>query len=383
MTLPTVEDPDGLRHIVDAILAVGSDLSLPVTLRHIVESAVTLVGAKYGALGVLDESGRGLAEFVHVGLQPSQVEQIDHLPEGRGLLGVLIVDPRPLRLADLHTHADSYGFPPGHPPMTSFLGVPIRVRSQVFGNLYLTDKQGAPEFSEHDEALAVALAGAAAIAIENARLHARVRDIALNQDRERIAADLHDTVIQRLYATGLGLEAAIPLAPPELAERLARTVTDLDDTIRQIRSTIFALQAPSATHRGLRSQILNLAGEAAGSLGFEPRLHLDGPIDHAVPDDIAVHLMAVLREALSNVARHAHASNVEVTIRAQSGLQLVASVTDDGVGMASTSRPGGRGMVNITRRAEELGGDVHVCSAAGQPGTTVTWQVPLDVAEHV
>jgi GAF domain/Histidine kinase len=214
MTLPAVEDPDGLRHLVDAILAVGSDLSLPVTLRRIVESAVTLVGARYGALGVLDESGDGLAEFVHVGLQPGEAAKIDHLPEGRGILGALIVDPRPLRLTDLHAHPDSYGFPPGHPPMTSFLGVPIKVRSQVFGNLYLTEKQGAPEFSEQDEALAVALAGAAAIAIENARLHARVRDIALIQDRERIAADLHDTVIQRLYATGLGLEASLPLASP-------------------------------------------------------------------------------------------------------------------------------------------------------------------------
>jgi signal transduction histidine kinase len=377
MTLPTVEDPDSLRHLVDAIVAVGSDLSLAVTLGRIVEAAVKLVGARYGALGVLDESGRGLAEFVHVGLQPGQVEQIDHLPEGRGILGVLIVDPKPLRLSDLRAHPDSYGFPPGHPPMTSFLGVPIRVRSYVFGNLYLTDKRGAPEFSEQDEALAVALAGAAAIAIENARLHARVRDIALIQDRERIAADLHDTVIQRLYATGLGLEASLPLASPELAVRLARAVADLDETIRQIRSTIFALQAPRATHQGLRAQILTLAGEAAGSLGFQPRLHLDGPIDHAVPDDIAAHLMAVLRETLSNVARHACASNVEVTVKARSGLQLVASVTDDGVGMSSTSRPGGRGMENITRRAEALGGDVRVGSAAGERGTTVTWQVPL------
>jgi signal transduction histidine kinase len=377
VTLPTVEDPDGLRHLVDAILVVGSDLSLPATLRRIVESAVTLVGARYGALGVLDESGRGLAEFVHVGLQPGQAEMIDHLPEGRGILGVLIVDPKPLRLSDLQSHPDSYGFPHGHPPMTSFLGVPIRVRSQVFGNLYLTDKQGAPQFSEQDEALAVALAGAAAIAIENARLHARVRDIALVQDRERIAADLHDTVIQRLYATGLGLQASVPLAPPELAPRLARAVADLDDTIRQIRSTIFALQAPRATHQSLRAQILTLAGEAAGSLGFQPRLHLDGPIDDAVPDDIAAHLIAVLRETLSNVARHAQASNVEVTIRAQSGLQLVASVTDDGIGMASTSRPGGRGMENIARRAEALGGDVRFGSAAGERGTTVTWQVPL------
>jgi signal transduction histidine kinase len=194
---------------------------------------------------------------------------------------LLIVDPRPLRLADLRTHPDSYGFPPGHPPMTSFLGVPIHVGGQVFGNLYLTDKQGAAEFNEDDEALAVALAGAAALAIDNARLHARVRDIALVEDRERIAADLHDTVIQRLFATGLGLEASVRLAPPDVAGRIAQAVADLDETIRQIRSAIFALQVPRSSRRGLREQVLSLVAEAAASLGYEPHLHLDGPTTSA------------------------------------------------------------------------------------------------------
>jgi len=250
--MPLVEDPERLRRLVDAMLAIGSGLALPATLRHIVEAALPLVGARYGALGVLDESGHGLAEFISVGIDPDQVERIGHLPEGHGILGLLIVDPRPLRLADLRTHPDSYGFPPGHPRMTSFLGVPIHVRDQVFGNLYLTDKQGAPGFSEDDEALAVALAGAAAVAIDNARLHLRVRDLALVEDRERIAADLHDTVIQRLFATGLGLEASAQLAPPEVADRIAQAVVDLDDTIREIRSAIFALHVPRAAHRGLR-----------------------------------------------------------------------------------------------------------------------------------
>jgi GAF domain-containing protein len=252
MALPSIEDPDRLSHLVDAILAIASDLSLPATLRRIVEAALPLVGARYGALGVLDAAGQGLAEFINVGLEAAQIAEIGHYPEGRGILGVLIVEPKPLRLADLKMHPDSYGFPPGHPPMTSFLGVPIRVRGAVFGNLYLTDKQGAAEFSPDDEALAVALAGAAAIAIENARLHARVRDAALGEDRERIAADLHDTVIQRLFATGLALEASVRLAPPDLAERIAQAVTDLDETIRQIRSAIFALHIQRGVRRGLR-----------------------------------------------------------------------------------------------------------------------------------
>jgi signal transduction histidine kinase len=370
------EDPDRLSRLVDAIQPIGSDASLPATLRRIIEAAVPLVGARYGALGVLDESGLGLAEFINVGFEPEQIAQIGHYPEGLGILGVLIVEPTPLRLADLHTHPDGYGFPAGHPPMTSFLGVPIRVRGQVFGNLYLTDKQGAAEFSEEDEALAIALASAAGIAIENARLHARVRDVALVEDRERIAADLHDTVIQRLFATGLALEASVRLAPPELAERITQAVSDLDETIRQIRSTIFALQSPQALQRGLRARILSLAAEAAASLGFEPRLHLDGPIDHAVPDDVGAHLLAVVREALSNVVRHAHASSVDVTVRATAGANLVVTVADDGVGLVAPARPAGQGMVNMARRADALGGEVRIEPGPGQ-GTTVTWSVPL------
>ena len=375
-----IEDPARLQRLVNAILAIGSDLALGPTLRTIVEAALPLVGARYGALGVLDESGNGLSEFVHVGIDPALVEEIGHLPEGHGILGLLIVDPHPLRLADLHTHPDSYGFPPGHPPMTSFLGVPIHVRGQVFGNLYLTDKQGAVEFSQEDETLAVALAGAAAIAIENARFHARVRDIALVEDRERIAADLHDTVIQRLFATGLALEATVRLATPEVGERIAQAVGDLDDTIRQIRSTIFALHAPRAARRGLRSQVLSLAAEAAARLGFEPHLHLDGPIDTAVSDDVGASLLAVLREALSNVVRHAQASSVEVTVRVAPDSGLVAIVSDNGVGVSVPRRAGGRGMDNMASRAEALGGEVTVGPASAGRGTTVTWSVPSSTA---
>lgn len=375
--IPPIDDPDRLRRLIDAILAIGSDLSLPATLQRIVESALPLVEARYGALGVLDEGGQGLAEFINVGLEPAQIDQIDHYPEGRGILGLLIVDPAPLRLTDLRTHPDSYGFPPGHPQMTSFLGVPIRIRGQVFGNLYLADKQGAAEFSAEDEALAVALAGAAAIAIENARLHARVRDIALVEDRERIAADLHDTVIQRLFATGLALEATVRLAPADIGERIAQAVADLDDTIRQIRSAIFALHSPRALRQGLREQILSLAAEAAASLGFEPRLHLDGPIDDLVPDEVGADLLAVLREALSNVVRHARATAVEVTVRATRGRDVVVSVADDGVGVTGPFRAAGRGMENMTRRAASLQGAVQVEAGPTGRGTTVTWQVPL------
>jgi signal transduction histidine kinase len=377
VTLDHVDDPGRLRRLVDAVLSIGADLSTPAVLRRIVETAVALVDARYGALGVLDEEGLGLSDFITVGLTPDEVAAIGPFPQGHGILGLLILDPTPLRLADLGQHPDSYGFPPEHPPMRSFLGVPIRLRDQVYGNLYLTEKRGAAEFSVDDEALAVALAGAAAIAIENARLHARVRDLVLVEDRERIAADLHDTVIQRLFATGLGLEASVRLASPELAERIEQAVADLDETIRWIRSAIFALQAPRVAGRGLRSEILALATEAAAGLGFEPYVLLDGPLDHAVSDQLAGHLLATLREALSNVVRHAGATRVEVAVEVSGGGELVATVTDNGVGLVRQERPGGRGLANMARRAEVLGGKLIFGAGEGGRGTSVTWRVPL------
>jgi len=373
-----VDDPERLRALVAAVLAIGSDLSLPSVLRHIVESATTLLDARYGALGVLDTAGEGLSEFVYVGMSPEQVAAIGRLPEGHGILGLLILEPEPLRLAVLGAHPDSFGFPAHHPPMGSFLGVPIRVRGQVFGNLYLTDKRGAAEFSDEDEILAVSLAGAAGIAIENSRLAARVRELSLVEDRERIAADLHDTVIQRLFATGLGLQAAVrALDNPAAAVRLQEAVDDLDETIRQIRSTIFALQGPRVAGRSLQDELVALVAEAAGSLGFEPRLHLGGPVDERISDAIGAQLLAVLREALSNVVRHAGATTTSVVVEV-TDTDLVVTVIDDGVGAGVGERPGGQGLASLHHRAEALGGALEVGAGTDGTGTTVRWQVPLD-----
>jgi GAF domain-containing protein len=169
-------------------------------------------------------------------------EAIGHLPEGHGILGLLIIDPRPLRLPDLNEHPDRFGFPPNHPPMTSFLGVPIVVRGEVFGNLYLCDKVGGDVFTDVDQELAVGLASAAGIAIENARLHARVADFATLEDRERIARDLHDTVIQRMFAIGLGLQSTLRLVSDvDVRTRLLSAVDDLDTTVRDVRAAIFGL----------------------------------------------------------------------------------------------------------------------------------------------
>jgi signal transduction histidine kinase len=372
-----VAGPRRLRELLGAVLALGSDLDAPSMLRRIVEAAVGLVDARYGALGVLDDTGTSLAQFVTVGIDDATHELIGALPEGHGLLGVLIVEAKPLRLPDLREHPDSFGFPPHHPPMRSFLGVPIRVRDQVFGNLYLTDKVTAEAFTDVDEELVVGLAAAAGIAIENARLHTRIQEFALVDERERIARDLHDTVIQRLFATGLSLQRTARIVSTDAdgaVTRIEAAVDDLDLTVKHIRSAIFELESSRVSSSGgLRDRVLGLGREAAGALGFEPRCFFEGPVDSAVADDVAGDLLATLREALSNVARHAGATRVDVEVVVTG--QVVLRVVDDGRGPAPDG-PRGHGLDNMESRAARRGGRFDL--RAGLPaGTIVEWLVPL------
>ncbi|MGL4174476.1 MAG: GAF domain-containing protein, partial [Dermatophilaceae bacterium] len=216
--MTTTPGPDArLRRLVAANEAIVSDLDLATVLRRIVEAAVDLVDARYGALGVIAPDGRGLEQFVHVGVDPELVERIGHLPEGRGILGALIADPRPVRLRHLADDPRSVGFPAGHPPMDSFLGVPVRVRGEVFGNLYLTDA-AAGEFDEHDEAVAVSLAATAGIAVHNARLYA---DSGHRQEWLLAAADLTRRVLAdpstvAAVTTGIVAETVATLADAPL-----------------------------------------------------------------------------------------------------------------------------------------------------------------------
>ncbi|MCC5953465.1 MAG: GAF domain-containing sensor histidine kinase [Acidimicrobiia bacterium] len=376
---PPADHPSSLQRLLDAVISVGSELSLPVVLERIVEAATQLVDARYGALGVLDEDRRTLAEFITVGLSPDVEASIGELPKGRGILGLLIVDPAPIRLTNLADHPDSYGMPPGHPPMTSFLGVPIRIRGEVFGNLYLTDKRTAAEFSEADEELAVALASVAAMAVENARLHARLADMALVEDRERIARDLHDTVIQRLFATGLvlqGLSGRVHDAT--VAERLQQSVDELDDTVRHIRSTIFELQRPDPGDNSVRRAILDLVDEATETLGFRATTRFSGPVDTLVDAATSDQLLAVVREALSNVARHARASRAEIDLTTGDGL-LTLVILDDGRGIAGPRATDGHGLANMEQRAAALGGTFTLTSGLDD-GCRLQWQIPLSPA---
>ena len=226
-----------------------------------------MTGARYAAVGVLNEDRTALAEFVTFGIEPEQVAHIGPLPTGKGVLGALIGDPKPLRLARLGDHADSFGFPPGHPPMTSFLGVPVKVRDEVYGNLYLTDKVGWSEFTNDDLALVEALALAAGVAIENARLHQQVQVAAVHDDRDRLARDLHDHVIQRLFGMGLALQSLAGRAPPDISAGLQKQVNEADEIISEVRATIYAL-GMGGSSRGIRDDVIALVGELRPTIGF-------------------------------------------------------------------------------------------------------------------
>jgi len=368
-----IEDPKQLQALLDAALLVESDLDLPAILQHVLGAATSLTGARYGALGVLDRSGQGLADFHTIGADPGFCQ--GRLPEGKGVLGLLITDPRPLRLEELTTHPRSVGFPPGHPPMHSFLGVPIRVRGEVFGNLYLADKEAGDQFTLADEQLVMSVAVAAGMAIHNARLVDRLAELSRLEDRERIARDLHDTVIQRLFATGLRLQGLAGMFQvPEVARRVQMAIDDLDETIREIRTTIFAL---STSGDSLRGRITSVVEEAAGSLGFRPEVHLDGPLDSTVPGHVGDHLTAALREALANVGRHARARSVKVLVAVRDASELVLEVTDDGLGISDQGERKGLGLANMASRARSLGGTMAVAPGDGG-GTVLTWSVPLN-----
>ena len=366
------------RHrLLDAVLALNADLDLRVTLRHITEVAVGLVGASYGALGVLDPGRTHLSDFVTVGVDDATHEAIGQLPRGRGILGRVIREPEPLRLRDLTVEPDGVGFPPNHPPMHSFLGVPLYIDGEVYGNLYLTEKRDGDEFTEDDEEMLVGLAAVAAVAIANTRLQVRAREVELLEDRERIARDLHDTVIQRLFATGLSLQGVVRLAVlEEVAQRIEATIDELDLTVREIRGSIFELQASGeADVRSLRRELLQLGDELRSALGTVPSFEFDGPVDTDIDDDLRADVLAVVREALTNVARHADATQVDIVVVLDDET-LTITAADDGQGPGPL-RSNGRGLGNMATRAEARGGRFEI--GPNEPtGTKLVWQVPLE-----
>ena len=376
MPMRQIDDPTTLRRVLAAVLLIEADLELPVLLRHVTEEACAMTGARYGALGVLDESGTHLAEFITVGLEPDEEKEIGARPTGRGVLGLLVAHPEPLRLTDLSAHEDSFGFPSGHPPMTSFLGVPIKVGGEIFGNLYLTDKIGWSEFTREDESVVGSLAIAAGIAVENARLHRLVQEHAVSDDRERLARDMHDTVIQTLYGAGLLAQSMAEAGlAADVSDQLNRVASTIDDAIVQLRSTIYELGL-SGNELGIRARIISLLSQLTIVAGFKVHSSFSGAVDSLIPDPIAEHILATVREAVTNVGRHARATQASVRLSVGND-ECLLQVTDNGRGLGPhESTQGGLGLNNMRRRAEKLKGRFDASSQVG--GTVLTWCVPLD-----
>ncbi|MCW2856871.1 MAG: hypothetical protein JWR52_2486 [Marmoricola sp.] len=529
-----------MRGLLKANQSIISDLAIEVVLRRIVEAACELLEARFGALGVVSSDGHGLEQFIHVGIDQDAVDLIGDLPQGKGVLGALIEDPLPIRLHELSDDLRSVGFPDNHPPMHTFLGVPITIRGDVFGNLYLTEKING-DFTAQDVELASALAATAAVAIENARLFEDARrrqewlsastDVSVEiatatgteplrsiaeqvhrlagadvvtvvlpeganerlavavavgleadrltgstypvagtlteqvlasgvstmvtgqeaadgslhvrellpigpamvlalagpdgirgalvvgrlstgrafsdsememattfanqaalalelaesrekqqrmdlfEERDRIARDLHDHVIQQLFAAGMTLQGvAMGLGESVHSSRISAVVDSLDNSIQQIRNSIFELRdhvGPQGP--GVRAAVLDIVGEISGLLGFDPEVRFAGPVDTIVGPGLAEDISAVVREALTNVARHAQASSVEISLTASTE-RVELRVADNGQGVGA---PGHRsGLDNMARRAAGRDGVFSTADPRVGTGTVLLWAAP-------
>jgi signal transduction histidine kinase len=361
--------------LVQAGLVLASELSLPAVLQKIANLAGEVADARYAALGVLSPDGTGLEDFVTYGVTEEERRAIGHLPVGKGILGALISDARPLRLPRIQDDERSVGFPANHPPMTSFLGVPIKVRGQVYGNLYLSEKRGAAQFTAEDEEAVVTLAAQAGVAVENARLHEQVQRLAVLEDRERIAKDLHDGVIQSLFAVGMGLQAAENMVrdPEKLVARLGSAVEDIDRVIRNLRDYIFGLGRGGVADRQLDASLRDLTDEFRRASEVAIRLQVD-PEAASLLAGHASDVMQFAREAMSNAVRHAKGQTVAVTLR-KDGAFIALEVEDDGAGFDPQAAEGGHGLLNLRSRAEALGGELQIESTPGT-GTRVLLRVP-------
>ena len=366
---------DRLISLADAAAALSGELDLDSVLEVIVAAAARTTGARYAALGVIgpDES---ISRFITFGADEDTIRAIGSYPTGKGLLGLLIRDPRIIRLEDISQHPASYGFPEHHPPMTSFLGAPVRSGGRVYGNLYLTEKPGG--FQPHDEQLIQVLAAQAGAAIENALLSEQLQSLAVHDERERISRELHDGVIQALFSIGMGLESARTLMhrhPDRAEERVNAAIDGIDGAIRELRNYIFQLRPQQAAAMGLSRGIIELGREFEVNALVRPRLEVQSGIDARVPAGMVPDLLQVVRELLSNCAKHAAASTVTIVAEVNDG-RVAVSVSDDGVGFSSDLHQVGRGLENVRERVAALDGDLSVTSEPGK-GTRVALTAPV------
>jgi signal transduction histidine kinase len=373
-----------LATLHQAALALTQELDLGTVLQHVVDQARTLARAKYGALGVLDEKSEFIDQFITSGIALEQRAQLGSLPRGHGLLGVLINAGESIRVPNIATDPRSVGFPAHHPPMRSLLGVPIKFKGEILGDLYLTDKitptGEVTTFSEQDQNLLEMFASQAAIAIKNAQLYRQSQQLALLQERERFGMDLHDGVIQSIYAVGLMLDDAQYRAEsglPEVKAMIGQSIEGLNDVIRDIRNYILDLRPQRFQGRHLPEGLEELAREVRAHSFLTLNIQVQSENWTRLPPDLTVEILHIAREALTNIRKHAHASSVDVALTRQpEALALV--IADNGIGFNSAEAMNneGNGLHNMQERAQALGGKVTI-TPRESGGTCLELLIPL------
>lgn len=366
-----------LRALDEAVRGISGVLDVDRVLQLIADRVRDLAGAQYAAIGIVDAEGATIQRFITSGISDEDRARIGDIPHGRGLLGLIIRENRTYRIRDIGAHPESYGFPPHHPRMTSFLGMPIVASGTVVGRLYLTNKVGATEFSAEDQDLVERFARHAGIALENARLHDQVRRLAVVDERDRISRDLHDSVIQAIYAQTLALDDVPELVtddPAEAARRVDEAIDALHGVIRDIRNFIFGLRPVLLESGSLVDGLGLLADELRRNGGVDVEVTAQDGIDDP-PVEVVAELLAVAREALSNIARHASASRALVSLTVEANA-LRLEVSDDGRGFdaGGVLDAGHHGLANMRARTETMGGTFTVGS--GPAGTRIIVTVP-------
>ena len=367
-----------LQALNEAGLTLAAELESASVLQKIVDLAKDVAGAKYAALGIFNENGE-VVQFLTSGITPEQRARIGPLPRGRGLLGLLQDEQRPIRLRTIAEHAASVGFPKDHPPMGSFLGVPILWRGRSVGNLYLTEKIGAAEFTPEDEGAIITLAAQAAIAIENARLYEQVGRISVLEERQRIGMDLHDGSMQSLYGVGLLLEDVadrLPSAAEPVRAPIERAVQLLNGTIADMRRYVMGLRPIRGAERPLSESLPTLATQIGEQARLRVRVEVDPDAERELDPEQREATFYVAADALTNVARHARAGNATITFSRANGA-AVLEVADDGIGFDPGTRGPGLGLRNMRERAFVAGGRLHLTSAPGG-GTSIRLELPVE-----
>ena len=369
----------------DAGTGILGELDLEAVLQRVVDRARDLVGAQYGALSIL-QNGDHIDAFLTSGISAEERARLGPLPVGHGLLGIVLTEGTPLRLADLTKHPRAVGFPPHHPPMRSLLAVPVVVRQRVLGNLYLTEKQGAPAFDAADEETLRRFATQAALAIESARLHRQLQALAITEERERIAREMHDSLAQVLGYVNTKAQAAQTLVRNGETERAAEQIGQLAEAARaayaDVREGILGLRTSLPGDRGFQAALADYLHQWQAQSGVAVELVTTMDEPPRLAPSAEVQLLRIVQEALANVRKHARADHAEVRMD-RAGDTLVVTIVDDGAGVAESAPPreGGPrfGLATMRERAEAIGGTFAIDSTT-EGGTRVTVHVPLTVS---